>query len=451
MSSLASRLYRGLRLRNCRPLSSSASIPALRASASLSIPTATAAAAAAALVSMAAYTTTVTKPPATATSVPDGVDLTAHHVKSCHGDTVRFKNPYPSSGHERAVYEVFPMIIWGSLTGSMPVPSTKDVKIPLVQPTFPSTRGGTGGALRATWLGHACYHVEFPSGLRVLFDPVFEDRCGPLHMVGPKRFSPVPLAPADLPPVDAVVISHSHYDHLSHASVVDIAKRNPDTHFFVGLGLAKWFHSCGISNVTELDWWEDADLVLTKKPTTTTTTTTEDKSKSPLTITARLTCLPAQHASGRTARDKNTTLWASWAVSSGGKSVWFGGDTGYRTVPKLPAHIDDYSPEYDSLPKCPQFKQIGQLRGPFDLGLIPIGAYKPRWMWSSLHASPRDAVEIFKDTKCKRAMGIHWGTWVLTSEEVEEPPALLREALRECGIKETGVFDVCALGESREF
>ncbi len=161
--------------------------------------------------------------------------------------------------------------------------------------------------------------------------------------------------------------------------------------------------------------------------------------------------LPCQHASGRRAGDKDHTLWASWAVSSGGKSVWFGGDTGYRAVPELPDNIDDYGPDYDSLPRCPQFKHIGNLRGPFDLGLIPIGAYSPRFLFSPVHANPFDAVEIFKDTKCKRAMGIHWGTWVLTSEAIDEPPKILKEALKASGLAETGVFDVCAIGESREF
>lgn len=113
--------------------------------------------------------------------------------------------------------------------------------------------------------------------------------------------------------------------------------------------------------------------------------------------------------------------------------------------------MDDYAPEYAHLPHCPAFKQIGELRGPFDLGLIPIGAYDPRYIMSSMHANPFDSVEIFKDTKCKRAMGIHWGTWTLTIEDVLEPPVLLKKALKKSGIAETGVFDICDIGESREF
>ena len=133
------------------------------------------------------------------------------------------------------------------------------------------------------------------------------------------------------------------------------------------------------------------------------------------------------------------------------KSVWFGGDTGYRTVPKVPAGVDDYSDAYKDLPFCPQFQQIGERVGPFDLGLIPIGAYAPRFLFSCVHANPFDAVEIFRDTRCKNAMAIHWGTWVLTGEDVLEPPKLLKEALRHRGIPETGVFDVCDAGETREF
>ena len=145
------------------------------------------------------------------------------------------------------------------------------------------------------------------------------------------------------------------------------------------------------------------------------------------------------------------TLWASWSVESGGKRVWFGGDTGYRTVPDLPDEVDDYGPEMKHLPHCPAFNHIGDYRGPFDLGLIPIGAYSPRFIMSPMHANPQDSVNIFKDTKCRRAMGIHWGTWVLTDEDVFEPPKKLKLALKGDGIPEEGVFDVCDIGESREF
>ena len=131
--------------------------------------------------------------------------------------------------------------------------------------------------------------------------------------------------------------------------------------------------------------------------------------------------------------------------------MWFGGDTGYRAVPEMPKGTDDYGEEFKDLPHCPAFKQIGDLRGPFDLGLIPIGAYDPRAIMSSMHANPFDSVNIFVDTKCKRAMGIHWGTWVLTTEDVLEPPVLLKEAMKGKGLPETGVFDVCDIGESREF
>jgi N-acyl-phosphatidylethanolamine-hydrolysing phospholipase D len=123
-------------------------------------------------------------------------------------------------------------------------------------------------------------------------------------------------------------------------------------------------------------------------------------------------------------------------------------DTGYRTVPELDEGVDDYSID---LPHCPAFAQIGALRGPFDLGFIPIGAYSPRWLFSSVHANPFDSANIFVDTKCKKALGMHWGTWVLTEEDVMEPPRLLKEALKRKEIAETGVFDVCDIGESREF
>ncbi|KAL2153481.1 hypothetical protein VTH82DRAFT_4636 [Thermothelomyces myriococcoides] len=420
----------------------------LRSSAlSVSTATAVAAAAAAAAASMAVYSSSVSKLDLAA-DVPDEARQAPHHVKDSNGKLIKFRNPHPSAGEPpRSVFHVMAKIFQAMIAGEWSNPDTSNVTIPAVKPDFRERRAGLD-SLRATWLGHACYLVEFPSGLRVLFDPVFEARCAPVQWFGPKRYTPPPCSLSDLPPVDAVIISHSHYDHLSHTSVQELARRNPNAHFFVGLGLEKWFRNSGINNVTEMDWWQDADLVLKRQHDG---QVQSPEKADPEAISARITCLPCQHSSGRSHQDQNHTLWASWAVKSGDKSVWFGGDTGYRRVPKLPVHVDDYGPEYDSLPRCPQFRQIGALRGPFDLGLIPIGAYKPRWMWSWMHANPYDAVEIFKETRCKRAMGIHWGTWVLTVEDVDEPPKLLKQALKASGIPETGVFDVCAIGESREF
>ncbi len=120
-------------------------------------------------------------------------------------------------------------------------------------------------------------------------------------------------------------------------------------------------------------------------------------------------------------------------------------------MPRSSDGQDDWSEQYAHLPVCPAFADIGRLRGPFDLGLIPIGAYMPRFVMSPMHADPRDAVEIFKATQCKRALAMHWGTWVLTEEDVLEPPRKLREALKLSGLQEVGVFDVCDIGESREF
>lgn len=127
-------------------------------------------------------------------------------------------------------------------------------------------------------------------------------------------------------------------------------------------------------------------------------------------------------------------------------------DTGYRAVPRLPKDVDDYlDPRVADLPHCPAFKEIGAHRGPFDLGLIPIGAYSPRYIMSPMHANPFDSVNIFVDTKCKKALGIHWGTWVLTDEDVLEPLRLLKKALDRKGLPETGVFDVVEIGISREY
>jgi len=381
-------------------------------------------------------------------AVPEDSEEKNHHLKGGHG----FTNPW-ESWREFSAPKLMGQMIGRQLTGRLKWPDTTPPTVTVIEPKFLPNRSDST-TLRATWLGHACYYVEFPGGLRVLFDPVFEDRCSPFSFMGPKRYTKVPCHIKDLPVVDVVAISHSHYDHLSHPTVLELHKNHPNAQFVVGLGLKKWFNDCGIKNVVEMDWWNDVDLRLS--PTSGEKRISNASASSPpppssSDITARISCLPCQHTSARTAFDKGHTLWCSWAVESGGKKVWFGGDTGYRAVPELPKDVDDYGEDYAHLPHCPAFKQIGDLRGPFDLGLIPIGAYDPRHIMSPMHANPFDSVNIFVDTKCKRAMGIHWGTWVLTFEDVLEPPMLLKKAMKGKGLPETGVFDVCDIGESREF
>ncbi|KAI1141593.1 Metallo-hydrolase/oxidoreductase [Hypoxylon sp. FL0543] len=401
--------------------------------------------------SVAAYHSTVTvRPPS---NEVEGFEPEAHHVKNRHGKTVKFRNPHPSFAFPKP-RDLFDLL-WRYYTGFIdwPKPKLEEKIVPVVTPQFLPTRTSSPN-LRATWLGHACYYVEYPSGLRVLFDPVFEDCCAPFSFLGFKRYTEPPCHISDLPFVDAVVISHSHYDHLSYPSAQEIQKHHPNAHFFVGLGLEKWFKSGGLKNVTEMDWWQEAELTLTPQAAQGDAegkSTNGSELSGP--ITAKISCLPCQHGSGRTLTDRDKTLWASWAVTSGtpAKSVWFGGDTGYRSVPRVPEGTDDYGPDYEHLPRCPQFRQIGEKFGSFDLGLIPIGAYHPRHLFSGVHANPFDSVEIFSDTKCKKAMGIHWGTWALTPEPVLQPPQLLKEALKRKGLPETGVFDVCHIGETREF
>lgn len=192
--------------------------------------------------------------------------------------------------------------------------------------------------------------------------------------------------------MDAVVISHNHYDHMDHPTIMKIKAKHPNVHFFVPLRNKKWFTASGIHEVTELDWWEGRDIRLSPSQNEHQVAEKENQdlpSSSKANILAQINCLPCQHTSARTAFDKGHTLWASWSVESGGKKVWFGGDTGYRAVPELPKGVDDYGSEH-KYPHCPAFKEIGNLRGPFDLGLIPIGAYDPRWIMSPMHANPFD-------------------------------------------------------------
>lgn len=213
------------------------------------------------------------------------------------------------------------------LTGQANKPDTTPPTVPVRTPTFLPTR--ETHKLRATWLGHACYYVEFPGGLRVLFDPVFEDCCAPINLKSLKRFTPPPCEIEDLPAVDVVVISHNHYDHLSYPTIQRLQKRFPDAHYFAPLGNKAWFEQCGVHTVTELDWWETREVRLEavkpddKNDRSGSISVSDTPTKG--SITATIGALPCQHVSARTPFDKCKTLWASWSVESGGSKVYFAG------------------------------------------------------------------------------------------------------------------------------
>ena len=238
---------------------------------------------------------------------------------------------------------------------------------------------------------------------------------------------------------------------MDYTTLMALRERHPAVRFFVPLRVKQIMTGWGVPSdaVIELDWWDEREIVLV--PSASDDSSSPDAADPKPSIRATISCLPCQHSSARRLMDRGQMLWSSWSVASGGKRVWFAGDTGYRSVPaNTPDGADGYG-EGEDYPACPAFAEIGSCRGPFDLGLLPIGAYAPRGVMSPFHANPMDAVNIMQDTRCERALSMHWGTWVLTEEDVMEPPRKLKEALKEKGIKEEGIFDVCDIGESREF
>ena len=231
--------------------------------------------------------------------------------------------------------------------------------------------------LRVTWLGHSTTLIEF-DGFRVLTDPVWADRASPSTLVGVRRFHPPPIRLDELPALDAVTISHDHYDHLDQAAVVTLARAG--VRFFVPLGIGAHLERWGVGpeSITELDWWEEATLAARGD-------------------TLRLAAVPTQHYSGRSLRDGNRTLWASWVLAGPGRRVYAGGDGGLS----------------------PTFAEIGRRYGPFDLATLPIGQYGPTW--PDIHLLPEEAVEAARALGARMVLPIHWGTFALAFHDWREP------------------------------
>ena len=239
-----------------------------------------------------------------------------------------------------------------------------------------------------TWVGHATFLLQV-EGLNVLTDPVFSRRVSPFRFVGPERLAPLGLTLQELPPIDLVLLSHNHYDHLDEAAVKTLARDHDKLIFVVPLGVKKWFTSRGIRSVVELDWWQSAEVGA-----------------------AKVTALPAQHFSGRGPFDRNATLWCSLLLEIGDRKIYFAGDTGYSR----------------------DFADIGAAHPDIDLALLPIGAYEPNWFMRSVHVNPEEAVRIFQDLGAAQAVAMHWGTFRLTLEPLDEPPQRLVAALTAQGI-----------------
>ncbi|KAG0557328.1 hypothetical protein KC19_11G120600 [Ceratodon purpureus] len=330
--------------------------------------------------------------------------------KEHHTAAGGFRNPWPSYGKRPSFLSTMKFFMFEMDRSAVSEEVKQRLGAPL-KTNLDALANPPVGALQATWVGHATFLLQFDK-LNVLTDPIWSDRCSPSTIVGPKRFMPVPFPIKDLPPVDVVIISHNHYDHLDEATVRALGNKPL---YLVPLGIKSWFTSLGITNVVELDWWQEHQF----------SAPDGDNSK-----TLRAVCTPCQHFSGRGILDRDKTLWCSWVLESPSKKVYFGGDTGFCSVTKDSDHPGgdvatretiSYSKKED-LPVCPSFAEIGKRFGPFDLACLPIGAYSPRHFMSSIHCSPEDAVAIHIAVNAKRSIGMHWGTFKLTDEAILEPP-----------------------------
>ncbi|HVN46863.1 MAG TPA: MBL fold metallo-hydrolase [Steroidobacteraceae bacterium] len=252
--------------------------------------------------------------------------------------------------------------------------------LPAIDP-LEAWRKQPGSGLRVTWLGHSTLLIEI-DGLRVLTDPVWGLRASPLRVAGPRRFQPVPVAVRSLPPLDLVLISHDHYDHLDYPTIRQLRRRRMP--FVTSLGVGAHLESWGVppQQIIELDWWESYALP-----------------DSELTITAT----PSQHFSGRTLRTRNSTLWSSLVIRSPRHTVFFSGDTGLTT----------------------EYQSIRARFGPFDLVTLEIGAFHPAW--GDMHLGPENALKALELLGGGTFLPIHWGTFALGMHAWDQPAETLLE------------------------
>jgi N-acyl-phosphatidylethanolamine-hydrolysing phospholipase D len=290
------------------------------------------------------------------------------------------------------------------------------------QPTLPTPRttadlgfirrnAVAGGEMipAVTWIGHASMLVQ-AGGLNVLTDPIFSRRASPVQFLGPARVLQPGVALKDLPRIDVVAISHNHYDHLDRGSILSLAKQPGGAPLFlVPLGLRAWLAAQGVRGAVELDWWDSHEVAAS------------DGRRVEFQLT------PAQHWSSRTPTDRNRTLWGGWAAFGEDCHWFFTGDTGYSK------DFKDARERFAS-------RQSPEQGGGFDIALIAVGACLPRWFMKDQHVDIDEAVQIHLDLGAKRSVGVHWGTFQLADDPLDQPLHELAGVCRAKGVAEDSFF-----------
>ena len=250
------------------------------------------------------------------------------------------------------------------------------------------------------WLGHSCFLIRL-GGRTLLTDPFLSDHASPSYWLGPRRHTPPALRPQELPPIDAVLVSHAHYDHLDRPALAAVAGK-AQAELVGGLGMRRYLDDLGYRGVVELGWHE---------------ATSSDG--------LRVTAMPAIHFNRRTLTDRNLALWCGFRIEACGRTVYFAGDTAYGPV----------------------FREVGTRYAAPDLALVPIGAYAPEALMQAVHCTPEQAVAIGRDLGAATLCAMHWGAIRLTDEPILEPPMRFRAAAAAAGYAESQAL-VLRVGET---
>src|SRR5215471_4053963 len=257
-----------------------------------------------------------------------------------------------------------------------------------------------GSAAVVTFIGHSTFLIQTETG-NILTDPMYSERAGPFNLLGPRRVRQPAVRYEDLPPIAVVLLSHNHYDHCDLPTLGWLATRF-DPIVVTPVGNGRLARRAGLQRVEELDWWQQTATA-----------------KVPITLT------PARHFSARTPFDRNRALWGGFHIAAGNTRIYFAGDTAY----------------------APFFGDVRRRLGPIDLALLPIGAYEPRWFMQAVHMNPAEAVQAHQDLEASQSLAMHFGTFQLTAEGIDEPVRDLADALRSSGVAPS-CFRTLAFGES---